>query len=100
MATLLDPRWHRRVEAGRAGRVGVHVGGDLEALGPGRLDPLDDLVELVPVGLTGGLEVVDLGWYAGLPCNRDQFVDRLEQAVPLATQVRDVRAAVARRDLA
>ena len=36
---FLDPERHRGVEAGRAGRIGVHVGGDPQAPRARRLDP-------------------------------------------------------------
>ena len=100
VAAVQHPRRHRGVEPGRAGGVGVHVGGDLQALLPRRLDLRDHLVHLRPVRLAGGLEVVDLGRDLRLAADADQLVDRFEQAVPLAAHVRDVLAAVLRRDLA
>ena len=52
-SAFLDPRWHGRVEAGRAGRVRVHVRGDLEAGVLRLLDALDDGGELRPVRPAG-----------------------------------------------
>ncbi len=98
VAALLHPGRHGRVQAGGAGRVGVHVGGDVEALGARRLDPGDDRVELVPVLRAGRLEVVDLGADAGLAGDGDEFVHRFQESVALAAQVRDVASAVLRCD--
>ena len=42
-AAFLHPRRHRGVEAGRAGRVGVHVGADRQAFGARRFDLRDRL---------------------------------------------------------
>ena len=89
-----------RREPGRAGGVGVHVGGDLESLPPRRFYLADDLVHLRPVRLAGRFQVIDLRGQAGLTADPDQFVDRFEQAVALAAHVRDVLAAVLRRHLA
>jgi hypothetical protein len=48
---------------------------------------------LPPVGPSPRLEVIDLGANVGLLRNRDHFVDRFEQTVPLAAHVRNVHAA-------
>ena len=67
---------------------------------PRLLDHRDDRVHLRPVGLAGRLEVIDLGRDARLAADANQLVDRFDQPVALAAHVRDVLAAVLRRDLA
>ncbi len=94
VAALLHPGRHRGVETGRARRVGVHVRRDAQSLGPRVLDAGDDRVELPPVLGACLLQVVDLGRDVGLAGDRDQLVDRLEQVVPFAPQMRDVHSAV------
>ena len=60
-AAFLDPRRQAGVQPGGPRGVGVHVGGDLQALAPRRLDLPDGPLELRPVGLARRLQVVDLG---------------------------------------
>ena len=80
--------------------VGVHVGGDVEALGAGGVDAPDDLGHLVPVWAPGRLQVVDLRRHAGAPGDLDRLVEPFQQAGFLGAQVGDVDAAVLRNDLA
>src|SRR5690606_2452868 len=58
----------------------------------------DRLVEFRPVLHSRGLQVVDLGRDVRLAGDGDQLVDRLEQLVALAPDVRDVHATVLRGD--
>ncbi len=59
-AAFLHPRRHRRVEAGRAGRVCIHVRRNIEAGFARRVHLVDRLRHLGPVGFARGLEVIDL----------------------------------------
>jgi len=70
-------------------------GRDRQTLRAGALDALDHLRHLRPVGRARSFQVVDLGANARAPRDVDQLVDGLEQAVALAAQVADVRAAEA-----
>ena len=92
-SALPHPGRHRRVEAGGAGGIGVHVGGDAEPLGLRRGDQRDQAVQLAPVGPAGRLEMVDLGRRAAPARDGDQLGDRLEQAVVLIPDVGDVHPA-------
>ncbi len=66
---------------------------------PRRLDLRDRSIELRPVRLAAGLQVIDLGADVRLAGDRQRFVDRLEQTVAFAAHVRDVHAARLRGDL-
>jgi hypothetical protein len=99
VAARLHPCWHRGVEAGHAGGVGVHVGGNLNARGAGGVHVTDHLIHLRPVLLTSGFEMVDLGGKVAFARDRDQLIDGLDEAVPFAAHVRDVDAAVLAGDL-
>ena len=92
-AAVLDPRGHRRRDAGAAGGVGIHVGGDAKPRRARRLDPRDDLIELAPIGAARLLQMIDFGRRARAPRNLDQLVDALDQAVAFGAHVADVHAA-------
>jgi hypothetical protein len=89
-AALLHPGRHGAVQPGRAGRVRVHVGRQLQPGSLLGLDALDDVVELVPVRAARDLEVVDLPADARAAHDREELVQRLEQRVALAPEVSDV----------
>ena len=55
---------------------------------------MNERVELVPVRLAGGFQVIKLGGNCCFAGNRDQLVRRLQQARSFAADVRDVHAAV------
>ncbi len=74
MAAGLHPQRHGRIETGRSGRVGVHVGGNEQPRFPRRLDHLEYGGQLVPVVASRGFEVIDLGRGAGHAGNLDQFL--------------------------
>ena len=59
-----------------------------------------DAIHLGPVGLACRFEVIDLRWNIGFAADPNQLVDRLEKAVAFAADVRDVLAAILRRDFA
>ena len=95
-SAFLHPRRHGGIESGRAGGVGVHVGGDSQTVRARGFDFADDVVHLRPIFLAGRLEVIDLGVDAGLARDRDQLIDRLQQLIAFAAHMRDVHSAVGR----
>ena len=99
VATLLHPRRHGGIETGRARRIRVHVGGDLEPVLLRRFNLLDRGGQLGPVRLSARFQVVDLGADVRVARNRQRLVDRLEETVAFAAHVRDVHPAGLRRYL-
>ena len=95
-AAFLHPRRHGAVEAGSSGWIGVHVGGDFEAGGVGRVYALENLGEVGPVLGSGDLEVIDLGGKLGFAGDGDEFVNGFEFVVALVADMRDVDAFVLR----
>ena len=69
-------------------RVDIHA--DLLAEGAGRANPGQGLIHLAPVGLAGGLEVVDVDRGAGGFTDPERLVDRFEQAVAFVPHVGEV----------
>ena len=75
-APLVRPDGEQARQRGRAGRVGVHVGGHVHAAGAGGLDRPEDLAHLGPVGLEAGLQVGHLDGHPALVADPDGFRDR------------------------
>ena len=96
---LLHPRRDHASQAGGTGVVCVHVRGDLQAVLLRLLNTPDQLVELVPIPPARRLEVINLRPNAGLACNGEQLVERLEQLRPLAAHMGDVQPVVFRNRL-
>ena len=70
-------RRDRRVEASSSRRIGIHVGGDIDAALASRRNFRDDLGhELARLRLIGGLQVKDLDLDTRLLANADRFIDR------------------------
>ena len=91
MPALLDIRRHGGIQARGAGGVGVHVGGDLQAGSPRRVDPGDHPIHLFPVGHPRRFEVIDLGGQAGLAADRDQLLDGFEEPIERGSATGSVR---------
>ena len=98
-AEALEGRRQDRREGRGGGRVRVLVGGDVETLGPGRLEPGDGLAGPAPDRPRPALEVRDLepGRRTRRPDRRDRLVQRREQPVALVAHVGRVQAAAPRR---
>ena len=58
-----------------------------------RFDPRNHAVELVPIGATGHLQMINLGRCLRRARNLDQLIDRLLDAVALGPHMADVHAA-------
>ena len=97
IAAFLYPGRHRRIEAGRTGGIGIHIGGDAQTLCARHLDPGDNRVELVPIVLAGLLQMIDFGRAARFFGNFYKLVDRFEDVVALVAHMADIHAAAARR---
>ncbi len=80
-------------QAGAAGGVGIHIGGDVEALGAYLIYALDDPVYFGVVALGDGLEVVDFDRDVGALSDFDGFVQGLEKFVGLGPYVGDIDTA-------
>jgi len=93
VAAFAHPGWHGGIEAGGAGGIGVHVGGDARAGRARRLDPVDHRLQLVPIAGAGLFHMVDFGRPAGRLGDGDEFVCRLQHVVALVAHMADVHAA-------
>ena len=60
-AAFAHPQRQAGVEAVRRAIVGIHVGGDVEPAGAGRVECFKHFRHAAPVGLVGGLEVPHFG---------------------------------------
>ena len=97
---FLDPRRHRGVQPRPRSGVSVHVRRDVQPLSSGDFYFFKQPVELVPIRLPRGFEMVKLGTYFSFTGYANEFVRRFQQAVALAANVRDVQAVVFSRYLA
>src|SRR6185295_9626208 len=100
LATIKYPWRHRGIESRSTRRVRVHVGSDLHPLAPSVLDHRDRLLHLGPVGSTGRLQVIDLGWKAGFAADPYGLLNRLDELIAFTAHVGRVLALVLRGDLA
>ena len=66
----------------------------------GGLDSRKEIVDLAPVFLAGGFDVINLGRNVRFARNANQLVERFEQLVSFASHVRDVFPFIFRGDLA
>src|SRR6266850_5701047 len=94
----VHPVGQRGVQPVRGGDVRVGVGGHVDAVRPGPLDPRDHLLHVPPVRSTD-LQVPDLHRDRGGPGDREGLVQRSEDPGSLAAQVGSVEAHVLRGHL-
>ena len=92
--SVVNPRWHTRIEPRRASGIGIHVGGDFQSLATGVFNQSDYLIELGPVRLPGSLQVVDFGRKTCFATDANGFFDRLGELIGFAANVRDVLTSV------
>ena len=95
-ASVLHPRGHGGIKTRRARRVHVHVGGDADPRRARLLHLMDERIELVPVALTGGFQVVDFRRCSGSPGDVDRLLHRLDQSISFTAHVHAVDAPAAR----
>ena len=93
-AAIMRPGGNAGGQARAAVRVGIHIGSERQAILPRRLDALDDLVHLMPVGFARRFEMIDLARHAGRAHDLQQLVQGLVKCLAFAAQVRDVHAIV------
>ncbi len=81
-------------QRGGPGDVGVLVGGDVEPLGAGLLDALDDLVHPAPHVFSGDLQMKNFHRDIGLPSDGERLIQSVKDRAPFAAHVGGVDAAV------
>ena len=99
MTAFSHPGRHGRRQPAHAGVVGVDVARDIEPLGAGLLDKLDRRVELVDILPADHAEVIHLAANPGLPRNRDEFLDGVQEARSGESEMGNVQSVVLRRGL-
>ena len=100
VAAVFSPRRQAGIEPGAGGGVGVHVGGNFQALFLRRFDPGEELIELAPVLLAGGFDVINLRRNSRFARDAEQLIDGFEQTISLTPHVGDVFALIFRRHFA
>ncbi len=94
-AAVLHPRRHGGIKTGGARRIHIHVGRDADSGGARRLHLVDQRIQLAPVALAGGFQVIDFRWRSGGFGDIDGLLHRLDQPVPFTAHVYAVDAAAA-----
>ncbi len=93
MATGLHPRRQGGRQAGGAGRVGIHVCGDVHTFAACLIDACNCLRHFRPVARTGRLQVIGLGVLAGCAGDGDGFLQRGQELIGLAAHVGHIATA-------
>ena len=99
-AALVGPVGQLGVEHAAAAVVLVAVEGEVEAVGAGAVQQLQEAGQVGRAAEPRAFEVGDVERQAGALADLDRLADRVQEGVALAAQVGDVDAAVLRDDLA
>ena len=91
----MGPRWDERREAIAPRRIGVGIGGDVDALSASAVDFGDDFGHVPPGSLAGDFQVPDFYGYMRRARDLDDFVDRLQDRCTLTAHVRGIYASEA-----
>ncbi len=96
--TLACPNRQTGVQGIAAGDIGVLIGGNVEALLPRLLEPLQHHGHATPILLVGRLQVMNRRGHVRLARDAEHLVEAGVDLVGLGSLVRDVAAAEAARD--